>query len=120
MAKNAPHNGTTPPIGEAIDIEGLDPGIKRPVQLLIRAKIPTFESCEGGRGHHFPRPTIRFFGGKEEGFRAYAVLEYNGISVSSIRRYWSIIDGELTGPMWEIELCKKCFDDSPAPKGKVQ
>jgi len=113
MKKNAS------PIGEEIDIEGLDPGIRRPVHLLIRAGIVTFESCEGGRGHHFPRPTIRFFGGKEEGFRAYAVLEYGGLSVDTIRRYWSVIDGELTGPAWEVELLKKCVDDSPIPRGKV-
>ena len=39
---------------------GLDPGIERAVNLLREARVETFESCEGGAGHAFPEPTIRF------------------------------------------------------------
>lgn len=49
---------------------GLDPGIKKAVMLLQKEGIGTFESCEGGKGHAFPEPTIRFYGTPEAGWRA--------------------------------------------------
>lgn len=42
--------------------ENLDPGIKRWVEILNGQGVMTFESCEGGEGHSFPEPTIRFHG----------------------------------------------------------
>ncbi len=50
----------------------LDPGIQNAVLLLRRAGIETFESCEGGEGHSYPEPTVRFHGHRDEGFRAFA------------------------------------------------
>lgn len=80
----------------------LDPGIAPYVDILDAAGIETFESCQGGDGHAFPEPTVRFFGQREEGFRAYAVAKTYGLPVQAIRRYWHIIDGEPVGPQWEI------------------
>jgi hypothetical protein len=45
----------------------IDPGIRREVKILWENGIETFESCEGGRGHSFPEPTVRFHGGQSEG-----------------------------------------------------
>src|ERR1700678_1197958 len=70
-----------------------DPGIAREVRILSENGIETFESCEGGEGHAFPEPTIRFFGGRSEGFRALAIAHQHGLKVSELRRYWDIIDG---------------------------
>ena len=42
--------------------ESLDVGIARIVQTLQEAGVETFESCQGGEGHIFPRPTVRFRG----------------------------------------------------------
>jgi hypothetical protein len=42
-------------------------GIVRAVRILRTAGIPTFESCEGGDGHAFAEPTIKFGGGLESG-----------------------------------------------------
>jgi hypothetical protein len=86
------------------DIEGLDPGIAEAVRLLMAAGVETFESCQGGLGHAFPEPTVRFFGHREEGFRALAVALRGGLRVSALRRYWAVIDGEPTGPHWELVL----------------
>jgi hypothetical protein len=80
----------------------LDRGIARAVRVLMEAGIETFESCEGGPGHAFPEPTVRFFGHREEGFRALAVALQNGLRVAFLRRYWAVIDGEPTGPDWEL------------------
>jgi hypothetical protein len=48
----------------------LDEGIAPMVAALAEAGIETFESCEGGLDHAYPEPTVRFHGGRAEGFRA--------------------------------------------------
>lgn len=80
----------------------MDEGIARAVHILREAGIETFESCEGGEGHPFFEPTIRFSGNPGEGFRAYAVAVTHGLPVKDIRRAWGVSDGELSGPWWEI------------------
>jgi hypothetical protein len=85
----------------------LDAGIAREVEILRAAGIETFESCQGGEGHCYAEPTIRFHGGRGEGFRALAVALENGLNVLAIRRTWPINDGEPTGPWWEIVFHKE-------------
>ena len=80
----------------------LDPGIERAVHALVDAGIETFESCEGGEGHCYPEPTVRFRGERSVGFKAFHVLREVGLPVSDLRRIWTIIDGEPTGPYWEM------------------
>jgi hypothetical protein len=80
----------------------LDPGIKAYVETLAAENVETFESCEGGEGHSMPEPTVRFHGEQGAGFRALAVALEHGLPVADLRRYWSIIDGEPTGPYWEL------------------
>jgi hypothetical protein len=80
----------------------LDSGIRDIVLTLIDNGIETFESCEGGRGHSFPEPTVKFEGGSSQGLRALAVaLEY-GLPVHRLRRAWGVIDGVMHGPWWEM------------------
>ena len=88
-------------IGLELDMP-LDRGIANAVHILRDAGIETCESCEGGEGHAFPEPTVRFFGGQAEGYRAYAVAATRGLAVYAIRRVWSVEGGELTGPIWEM------------------
>ena len=85
----------------------LDKGIERAVIILSEAGIETYESCEGGPGHAYPEPTVRFHGEYCEGFRALAVALQNNLSVSGLRRVWSIIDGESVGPTWELTFSAK-------------
>ena len=80
----------------------LDPGIKRFVLVLRSGGIETFESCEGGFGHSFTEPTIRFHGGSTEGFKALAVAKEFDLPVLKLRRSYTIEDGWPTGPWWEI------------------
>jgi len=72
------------------------------VETLQAAGIGTFESCEGGPGHAYPEPTVRFHGERSEGFRALAAAQAAGHSVAELRRVWPINDGEPTGPWWEL------------------
>lgn len=87
--------------------DSLDPGIKNAVRILREAGIETFESCEGGSEHAFPEATIRFNGGRPEGFKALHVAMSNGLKVYNLRRVWRIEDGEPVGPWWEITLFPK-------------
>ena len=80
----------------------LDPGIAPYVETLVAGGVKTFESCEGGRGHAYPEPTIRFHGYRDEGFRALSVALLAGLPVQALRRVWVLIDGEPTGPYWEM------------------
>lgn len=80
----------------------LDIGIKQAVEILTENGVETFESCEGGEGHAFPSPTIRFHGEYSEGFRAYAIAIANGLRVADLRRVYSHEDNELKGPWWEM------------------
>jgi hypothetical protein len=80
----------------------LDPGIRDFVLILRSGGIETYESCEGGHGHAFPEPTIRFSGNNGEGFKALSIAMTYGLPVLALRRAWRMDDGELTGPWWEM------------------
>lgn len=80
----------------------IDTGIAREVSVLQAAGVETFESCEGGPGHAFFEPTIRFHGDQAEGFRALSIAIREGLPTDQLRRVWPLIDGEPTGPCWEL------------------
>ncbi len=80
----------------------LDIGIADAVIALRAAGVETFESCEGGDGHAYPEPTVRFHGNQSEGFRALAAAMQSGLRVAALRRVWPVLDSEPTGPWWEL------------------
>jgi hypothetical protein len=83
--------------------DGLDPGIAPYVEVLRSAGIETYESCEGGEGHCYSEPTIRFYGQRGQGFRALAVALQNGLPISAVRQAWTVDeDGLPNGPYWEV------------------
>lgn len=82
----------------------LDPGINDAVIALRSHGVETFESCQGGDGHAYPEPTVRFHGDREEGFRALSAAMKSGLRVSELRRVWIVQDDEPTGPWWELTL----------------
>jgi hypothetical protein len=85
----------------------LDPGIARAVRALRAGGVETFESCEGGEGHAYPEPTVRFHGEHPEGFRALSVAMQAGLRVTSLRRTWTVQDGEPHGPYWEMTFARE-------------
>lgn len=80
----------------------LDPGIRQAVHVLNDNGVETFESCQDGPGHAYPEPTVRFHGYRHEGIRATAAALSAGLPVVALRRIWTVMDGELTGPYWEM------------------
>ena len=91
----------------------LDPGIERAVKLLQEHGVETYESCEGGLGHSYPEPTVRFHGTPAAGWRALEVCFNFALPVSALRRVWLILDRhEPTGPTWEIVFSRKINPDT--------
>lgn len=80
----------------------LDRGIRQAVMILRQGGVETFESCQGGDGHAYREPTVRFRGDRSEGFVALAAAMQAGLPVAELRRVWPILDGEATGPWWEL------------------
>lgn len=85
----------------------LDKGIAEAVRLLNLGAVETFESCEGGRGHAFPEPTVRFHGGEVEGYRAFAIARGAGLEPTGLRRAWRVDGAELVGPWWEMTFKRR-------------
>lgn len=87
----------------------LDPGIESVVFALRSQGVDTFESCEGGLGHAYDRPTVRFhFGDETLGLRAARFLTRCGYRVVQLPKLWQReSDGaSLAGPYWEILLAR--------------
>jgi hypothetical protein len=100
---NKPARKTSPPIPGK-----LDRGIEKAVKLLQADGVKTFESCEGGKGHAYTEPTVRFHGTPEAGWRAMGICLAHGLPVLALRRVWYVLDSnEPTGPDWEI-VFRKC------------
>jgi len=89
--------------------EEIDKGIMRAVRVLWENGVETTESCEGGIGHSFPEPTVRFCGTIAAGYHAFSIALDYGLRPAELRRKWSVEGNELTGPEWEMT-----FTDSPA------
>lgn len=80
----------------------LDPGIRYAVLILRAGGVETCESCEGGPGHAFPDPTVKFFGNAWAGYQAFAVAMTHGLPVLELRHMWDCEAGQLAGPYWEL------------------
>ena len=85
----------------------LDSGIEAAVLALRSRGVDTFESCEGGLGHAYPEPTVRFHGDVAEGFRALAAATKERLPVAELRQVWPVNDGEPTGPWWELTFSRR-------------
>lgn len=84
-----------------IDME-VDAGIRRAVLILRSQGIETMESCEGGPGHAFPDPTIKFHGSTWAGYRAFAIAMEHGLPVLHLRYTYGVDGGQLSAPCWEM------------------
>lgn len=89
----------------------LDPFVAPFVELLQNAGVETFESCDGGDGHAYPEPSVRFHGDRAEGMRALSVAIRAGLPVYNLNRVWRIEEGEPTGPWWELVFLRKGRSD---------
>lgn len=109
MGVRIPTTGTVPKLPKQTELL-LDPGIRYAVLVLRAGGVETFESCQGGPGHSFPEPTIRFYGSAWAGYHAFAVAMEHGLPVYELRCVHDCYDGQLAGPWWSLvfrsEVCK--------------
>lgn len=80
----------------------LDRWISFAVKVLRDGGIETYESCQGGTGHSYPEPAIRFHGQVAEGFRAITLAANFGLPWDRVGRFWTNEDGVPVGPYWEM------------------
>jgi len=93
----------------------LDPGIGAYVLALREGGVETFESCEGGKGHAFVEPTVRFFGPVAAGFKAYGIACERGLPVAALKLVYPVKENKLlTGPWWELTFDIRGESESPA------
>src|SRR5690242_16727855 len=64
----------------------VDEGIRPAVEILNAYGFETFESCEGGKGHAFTEPTVRFYGNEFDCIRAHELCAAHGLNVLAARR----------------------------------
>lgn len=84
----------------------IDGGIVRAVKILSDAGLATFESCEGGAGHSYPEPTVRFHGTVACGWKALGELMTYGLPIRRLSRTWTLGGNEPAGPYWEVAFSK--------------
>lgn len=59
---------------------------------------------EWGTAHGERQVTVSWEGGRSDGWRIFAEMLDANLPVRALRRCWRVMEGELTGPQWEIEL----------------
>jgi hypothetical protein len=96
-----------PPRREGFPRDRIDPGILREVEILDRNGVETFESCQGGDGHAFRFPSVRFHGDDAAGWHALAVCFDHGLDVMTLYREWPVSGHIPNGPYWVIEFRRK-------------
>lgn len=92
--------------------QGLDRGIRFAVRVLHAWGIRTGQSCEGGKGHSYPVPTIEWQAGDDdaEGFSALGHLQRYGLPVNAVSIRWLILRGLPFEKLWQITFWKKMDD----------
>ncbi len=70
----------------------IDPLILPAVKILNNHGFETFESCQGGEGHCYHEPTVRFFGDEFSLIRAYETCRCYGLNVSAAKRVFMKVD----------------------------
>jgi hypothetical protein len=90
----------------------LDAGIRFAVRVLHAAGFETCQSCQGGKGHPYPDPTIEMVstGDDAMGFGALAALQAYGLPVADISIRWPVRNGLPYERLWAITFYKTMED----------
>jgi hypothetical protein len=84
--------------------ELMDPGIIRVVRIFTEHKIETCQSCQGGEGHAYTRPSVDL---TYQPWEALGVASHYGIPVTRISHIWNVdpdSDEPRDSPIWRIEF----------------
>lgn len=69
-------------------VNSCDELIRPAVKIMLEHGFLTSESCQGGKGHSFPEPTICFEGTEFDLIIAYELCTHYKLNVSSVRRIY--------------------------------
>ena len=89
----------------------LDEGIRFPVRVLHAHGVETGQSCQGGAGHSYEKPSIDLWGQPVElatAFHAMTVLTTYGLEPDSVALRWRVVNGLPVEPLWRVTLAKPC------------
>jgi hypothetical protein len=89
--------------------QALDPGIRFAVRVLhASGGIETCQSCQGGKGHSYDRPTIDMIAGgcDAKGFLALSALVDYGLPVADIAILWNVKNGLPFEKLWRITFAE--------------
>jgi hypothetical protein len=94
----------------------LDPGIRFAVRALHAAGgIETCQSCQGGEGHAYDRPTIDLIATADDakGFEALSALQGHKLPVQDISLLWNISQTGLPYErLWRITFWRSMEDQA--------
>lgn len=93
--------------------QDLDPGIRFAVRVLhAHGHIETCQSCQGGEGHAYDRPTVDMIATAEDaqGFEAVAALAAYGLPVADVAILWRIKNGLPYEKLWRVTFWKTMED----------
>jgi hypothetical protein len=98
--------------------EQLDPGIRFAVRLLHAHGIETQQSCEGGEGHSYDRPSIDMpcSDHSHTGLVALFYLHEYGLRVHDVQMLWRVYKGLPVEHFWRVtfwESCPERADEMP-------
>lgn len=81
----------------------IDELIRPAVDLLRKYGIETIESCQGGEGHAYREPTVRFVGDEIDIIRAMDICIAHGMCVSEGRKVFKKIE-DINDGDWEKNI----------------
>ena len=87
----------------------LDPGIRFAVRVLhASGHIETCQSCQGGEGHSYDRPTVDMIAGGDDakGFLALGLLVDYGLPVADVAMLWRVKNGLPYEKLWRITFTR--------------
>lgn len=94
----------------------LDAGIRFPVRVLHAAGgIETCQSCQGGDGHDYDRPTIDLCYNDGAGLRALAALHEFGLEVRDLAILWHVSHGLPEERIWRVTLRRSWEERADEP-----
>ena len=89
----------------------LDPGIRFAVRVLHAHGIDTCQSCQGGDGHSYDRPTVDLLDEPGAvGFAAVHHLNDYGLPVQDVAKLWRIEHGLPVENFWRITFSRPMED----------
>ena len=85
--------------------QSLDVGIRFAVRVLhANGHLETCQSCQGGKGHSYDRPTVDMIATADDaaGFGALQALQAYGLPVADIAIIWPVRNGLPYEKLWRI------------------